>query len=288
MTLVHFVAFLAGPLFLTGAMRDTLHQALPKDHDTASNGAGKHASEAAPPREVVKKAETMEVVFGKSSLQLHRNSSSGQPKGGAPQTSASTGGGTQGMMPTSSGVDLFVSETAATNHALAQLLGIEGGSLCPSASKLKPSVGLPSHVGVTHGCRLGCRCGVLQSCYSKSYDGPGFPGGEGLDGVDIGVCRLAFPYLMAIFTAVMLTVWVGVLCLRRAAKSKDLSNVKRPKPSRSELDSRLRSATALNNEQRKAILDEFCSKKVETYTRLIDPKKGQHIPLTDTQVSTTT
>jgi hypothetical protein len=87
---------------------------------------------------------------------------------------------------------------------------------------------------------------------------------EGAASVDVGVCRLAFPALMAIFAAVSVTIWIGAVCLRKAnANSRYADGAQRPKPMRAELEARLRSATALSNEQRKAILDEFCKKEEE-------------------------
>jgi hypothetical protein len=161
-----------------------------------------------------------------------------------------------------SSVDIIVSETAKTHHSLAQFLGIEGGSICPTAAV--------NGSGAKHGCNLGCRCGLLQRCYSKPYSGPVIPGMEdvGFDGVDVGVCRLAFPALMAIFGAVSTTVWLGAHFLRKATAAEVGSDPSgRPNPSRSDLESRLRSATALSDEQRQAILDEFCGKGDEQASR---------------------
>lgn len=176
----------------------------------------------------------------------------------------------------------LVTEVTDAQHAIAQLLGIEDGSICPSASEPAASLGAfrmqASPSGQKHGCRLGCRCGVFQRCYSKPYVG------EGVEAVDIGICRLAFPALMAIFAAVSVTVWMGTMLLRAAnAYGDDGSGAPRPKLSRSELEARLRSATALSHEQRKAILDQFCGKRKEgdSHDRLDMPiPKGSQVAVT--------
>jgi len=282
-------------------------------------------AQGAPLNEAAEKPEPMEVAFGKSSLVLQRKAgnppeqtkeapapspaqtsptgptatsadtstgtseptsvstaASSQNAGAAQSNPDSTAGSNTGAA--ASRVDLFVSETAKTHHALAQLLGIEGGGLCPDS----PVSG--SQSGPKHGCRLGCRCGVLQRCYSKPYDGPGIHGANGEEVVDIGVCRLAFPALMAIFAAISLTVWMGAIMLRKADPNRsDTSGSWRPQLSRTELESRLKSATALNDEQRKAILDTFCGKRKDEKTpeRLDSLPKSTLIPLKASQVAVT-
>mmetsp|Transcript_160068 Transcript_160068/g.292195 ORF Transcript_160068/g.292195 Transcript_160068/m.292195 type:complete len:292 (-) Transcript_160068:102-977(-) len=149
--------------------------------------------------------------------------------------------------------DSFVEETADVHRAVAQLLGIVDGDLCPHVAQ-----------GQKHGCHLGCRCGILQRCFSKPYVGLGAgitasnsSSDEAHGRVDVGICRMSDPALMAVLAAVSLTVFIGMLLLRQLrADPAALGD-------RAALESRLRSTTALSAEQREAILDEFCGDEIK-------------------------
>jgi hypothetical protein len=75
--------------------------------------------------------------------------------------------------------------------------------------------------------------------------------------------RQQLPTLIAMLGALSVTVWTGGMLLRKAIWDADAAYKQRPRPSRAELESRLRSRTALSDEQREAILDQFCDKNVE-------------------------
>lgn len=318
MSLLQIMAFLAGPALLAKSMRDSeppefehhsrvLEASLPTPHGTHIQAAAPGAAALATPARGSahgklpgvhpEQVESLEVSVGKSSLVLKRvKSEASSPTADAANSTNVAATAQQKPQQSTdilgvvglaeSRVDIYVAETAKTHHALAQFLGIEGGGMCPDA----PVSG--NRTGAKHGCRLGCRCGVLQRCYPKTYSGPLIPGAseEDLENVDIGVCRLAEPTLMAIFAAVTLTVWLGAHVLRKADPNAGISScAQRPKPSRAELESRLRSATALNDEQRKAILDQFCDQKNEDKTneRLprLDIPLSSRIPLKGSQVA---
>lgn len=148
----------------------------------------------------------------------------------------------------------LVEETADVHRAVAQLLGIVDGDLCPHVAE-----------GQKHGCHLGCRCGILQRCFSKPYVGLGTgfntsnsSTNEAQGKVDVGICRMSDPALMAVLAAVSITVFICVLLLRRLRTDASVALDDRPSVTRAALESRLRSATALSAKQRQAILDEFC------------------------------
>jgi len=265
-------------------------------------------------------AESLTVVLGKSSLVLQRNSSGQkkaithapepQPNLATPPTSSSSSSSSSSSIAASqqsaggvagTSTEDLVSVTSETHHALARLLGIEGGELCPSESAPAPIVPLKGarasgpmqHLAPLHGCRLGCRCGIFQRCYSKHYDAPGKPeaGGLAAAAIDIGVCRLALEAYIAIGTLAALSIagWIGTLWLRKANASHcdKKGSTQWPRPSRAELESRLLSSTALNDEQRKAVMDQFCETKkgVETFEKRPATPLVQSIPLKATQVT---
>lgn len=155
-------------------------------------------------------------------------------------------------------VDRIFDEMVEAHRAVAQLLGVLDGLPCPRVAG-----------GHRHGCHLGCRCGVLQRCISNHSSHSGTVGvgskqsdqEEEVKKVDAGVCRLAYPAAMCVLGAVLLTLWAGALVMRRGSRMVtacgDSSNGLAV--SRAELETRLINSTALDAQQRKAILDQFCS-----------------------------
>lgn len=153
--------------------------------------------------------------------------------------------------------DSFVEATADVHRAVAQLLGIVDGDLCPHVAQ----------GGQKHGCHLGCRCGMLQRCFSMPYVGLGSgitatngSSDEAQGKVDVGICRMSDPALMAVLAAVSVTVFIGMLLLRRTKTDPVLT---RQNVTRAELECRLQS-TALSAEQRQAVLNEFCGDEMKS------------------------
>jgi len=218
----------------------------------------------------VREAGTMQIAVEKSAMAMHVSREESPEKASsrtmaAAKFSNSSGGhnratdsGDGPSALSSSRADVVYTE-AAENHSLAQLLGIEGGEMCP---RLLIN-GIRS--GSKHGCRLGCHCGMLQHCNSMTYASAAFQAVryEDMDNVDVGMCSVAFHALFEVFAALVLSLWLGALLLRRFFPSEDDGRGKLG-ATRSMLEKRLRTATSLSEAQREAILDEFCGKREGT------------------------
>mmetsp|Transcript_102907 Transcript_102907/g.332012 ORF Transcript_102907/g.332012 Transcript_102907/m.332012 type:complete len:298 (+) Transcript_102907:62-955(+) len=143
----------------------------------------------------------------------------------------------------------LASKLQADRHERArEMLHVAEGSACNQTGEAQ---GL--------GCRLGCRCGMLQRCHAKAYSGPG---NRGSGPTDVGVCRLVVPAPLLVGLAIAIIAFLATHALPRLyrnCQAQDYSgDARKLGMQRAELEARISAATKLSAEQRCAILDRFC------------------------------
>mmetsp|Transcript_37321 Transcript_37321/g.79278 ORF Transcript_37321/g.79278 Transcript_37321/m.79278 type:complete len:363 (+) Transcript_37321:81-1169(+) len=135
-------------------------------------------------------------------------------------------------------------------RSLAQFLGVVEGAPCSQNSQVP-----------YHGCKIGCRCSALQRCYPKLYKHPSRKGPA--DGQEVGVCDFLVPPFLASLLLVSLLVAAGLslaICFKMTSGSTSqcVGDARKLGLKRMDLEARIKAATGLDAEQRRAILDRFC------------------------------
>mmetsp|Transcript_17846 Transcript_17846/g.41619 ORF Transcript_17846/g.41619 Transcript_17846/m.41619 type:complete len:213 (+) Transcript_17846:102-740(+) len=96
-------------------------------------------------------------------------------------------------------------------HAAAEELHVQMGGVC--SDNPEDSLGL--------GCEIGCRCTFMQQCYLKSYRVASRDvNATGKRIVNVGVCELSIPILVAASIAILLMLLVLLTCLRQYCEGK--------------------------------------------------------------------